>query len=128
MSHLLFIHTGFTRNGPKGLYFDPGKILYIEGEPNGQRRDHRGINFIHDSARCAVSSPGRTGDVVIWDNRCTYHVAAADYPPEEDRIHWRVSLRRSRFSHTTSGAFSAVSVCHRSVDEDSIRVCTLSIY
>ena len=34
----------------------------------------------------------RKGDVVIWDNRCSYHKAAGDYPPEEDRIHWRVSI------------------------------------
>jgi alpha-ketoglutarate-dependent taurine dioxygenase len=33
------------------------------------------------------------GDVVIWDNRCSYHLAAGDYPPEEDRIHWRVSIK-----------------------------------
>lgn len=33
----------------------------------------------------------RKGDVVIWDNRCSYHKAAGDYPPEEDRIHWPVS-------------------------------------
>ena len=32
------------------------------------------------------------GDIVIWDNRCSYHKAAGDYPPEEDRIHWRVSI------------------------------------
>ena len=35
----------------------------------------------------------RKGDIVIWDNRCSYHKAAGDYPPEEDRIHWRVSIR-----------------------------------
>jgi hypothetical protein len=33
------------------------------------------------------------GDVVIWDNRCSYHRAAGDYPPDEDRIHWRVSIK-----------------------------------
>ncbi len=41
-------------------------------------------------------SPGycwRKGDIVIWDNRCSYHKAAGDYPPEEDRIHWRVSIK-----------------------------------
>src|SRR5206468_2543222 len=35
----------------------------------------------------------RNGDIVIWDNRCSYHKAAGDYPPEEDRIHWRVSIK-----------------------------------
>jgi taurine dioxygenase len=38
----------------------------------------------------------RKGDIVIWDNRCSYHKAAGDYPPEEDRIHWRVSIRQER--------------------------------
>jgi taurine dioxygenase len=80
--------------GRRALYFDPGKILRIEGleaaesdalideltdrmiQPDGQYR-HR----------------WRVGDVVIWDNRCAYHKAAGDYPPEEDRIHWRVSIK-----------------------------------
>jgi len=31
----------------------------------------------------------------IWDNRCSYHKAAGDYPPEEDRIHWRVSIKEA---------------------------------
>jgi taurine dioxygenase len=35
----------------------------------------------------------RKGDIVIWDNRCSYHKAAGDYPPEEERIHWRVSIK-----------------------------------
>jgi putative 2-oxoglutarate oxygenase len=80
--------------GRKGLYFDPGKILEIDGcapaesdalideltgymiQPDGQYR-HR----------------WHRGDIVIWDNRCSYHRAAGDYPPEEDRIHWRVSIK-----------------------------------
>ena len=35
----------------------------------------------------------RVGDIVIWDNRCSVHKAAGDYPPQEDRIHWRVSIK-----------------------------------
>jgi taurine dioxygenase len=35
----------------------------------------------------------RKDDIVIWDNRCSYHKAAGDYPPEEDRIHWRGSIK-----------------------------------
>jgi taurine dioxygenase len=80
--------------GRTGLYFDPGKILAIDGlepaesdalieeltarmiQPDGQYRHH-----------------WRTGDIVIWDNRCSYHKAAGDYPPEQDRIHWRVSIK-----------------------------------
>jgi len=35
----------------------------------------------------------RVGDIVIWDNRCSYHKAAGDYPPDQDRVHWRVSIK-----------------------------------
>ena len=35
----------------------------------------------------------RPGDAVIWDNRCTLHSATADYPVEENRIHWRCTIK-----------------------------------
>jgi taurine dioxygenase len=44
----------------------------------------------------------RKGDIVIWDNRCSYHKAAADYPPEQERIHWRVSIKENVVAHQTS--------------------------
>ena len=81
--------------GRKGLYFDPGKILRIEGlepveseeliEDLSERMIQPGATFRH---------AWRKGDIVIWDNRCSYHRAAADYPPAEDRIHWRVSIKQ----------------------------------
>jgi taurine dioxygenase len=79
--------------GRRSLYFDPGKIVDfvgIEGEESDE--------LIAELTRAMVT-PGaeyhhvwRKGDIVIWDNRCSYHRAAGDYPPEEDRIHWRVSI------------------------------------
>ena len=78
----------------KLLYFDQGKILRIEGY------DEAESNAIIDEMIAYMAQPPdqyghrwRKGDVVIWDNRCSYHKAAADYPPEEDRIHWRVSIK-----------------------------------
>ena len=45
---------------------------------------------------------------MIWDNRCSYHKAAGDYPPEEDRIHWRVSIKEADMNvvatHAHAGA------------------------
>ena len=79
--------------GRVSLYFDPGKILYLEGmaaadsdaliEELTDRMIQPGATYRH---RWAV------GDIVIWDNRCAYHRAAGDYPPEQDRIHWRVTI------------------------------------
>jgi taurine dioxygenase len=80
--------------GRKALYFDPGKILRIEGLEAAES------DAIIEELTRRMIQPGaeyrhrwRKGDIVIWDNRCSYHRAAGDYPPEEDRIHWRVSIK-----------------------------------
>jgi taurine dioxygenase len=80
--------------GRKGLYFDPGKILRIEGLEEAESDE-----LIEELTGRMIQPEGeyrhrwRKGDIVIWDNRCSYHKAAGDYPPEEDRIHWRVSIK-----------------------------------
>jgi putative 2-oxoglutarate oxygenase len=80
--------------GRKALYFDPGKILRIEGFEPTESDD-----LIEELTERMIRPEGeyrhrwRKGDIVIWDNRCSYHRAAGDYPPEQDRIHWRVSLK-----------------------------------
>jgi len=80
--------------GRKALYFDPGKILSIDGFEDAES------NALIDELTARMIQPDgeyrhrwRKGDIVIWDNRCSYHKAAGDYPPEEDRIHWRVSIK-----------------------------------
>jgi len=80
--------------GRKGLYFDPGKIVSIEGIDEAEAND------LIDELTARMIQPDaeyrhkwRVGDIVIWDNRCSYHRAAGDYPPNEDRIHWRVSIK-----------------------------------
>jgi taurine dioxygenase len=80
--------------GRKALFFDPGKIVAIEGyegEESDALIDELTARMIHPDSQ--YRHAWRKGDVVIWDNRCAYHKAAADYPPEEDRIHWRVSIK-----------------------------------
>ena len=79
--------------GRKSLYFDPGKIVDIVGA------DRSESDALIAELKGYMIQPGgeyhhkwRKGDIVIWDNRCSYHKAAGDYPPEEDRIHWRVSI------------------------------------
>ena len=80
--------------GRKSMYFDPGKILYIQGAEPAESDD-----LIGELTELMIQPDGqyrhkwRVGDVVIWDNRCSYHKAAGDYPPEQDRIHWRTSIK-----------------------------------
>ena len=79
--------------GRKSLYFDPGKIVDIVGADRAESDE-----LIAELKDCMIQPDAeyrhkwRKGDIVIWDNRCSYHKAAGDYPPEEDRIHWRVSI------------------------------------
>ncbi|MDP6709615.1 MAG: TauD/TfdA family dioxygenase [Alphaproteobacteria bacterium] len=83
-----------AETGRKSLYFDPGKILYIEGLERRQSDDvieELTARMIQPEAE--YTHRWRPGDIVIWDNRCLVHKAAGDYPPEEDRIHWRVSIK-----------------------------------
>jgi taurine dioxygenase len=76
------------------LYFDSVKISHIEGMEAAESNA-----LIEELAACMTprgaqyTHKWRKGDIVIWDNRCSYHQAAGDYPPEEDRIHWRVSIK-----------------------------------
>ena len=78
----------------KCLYFDPGKIVRIDGLEPSESDD-----LIDELAELMIQPNAqyrhkwRVGDIVIWDNRCSYHCAAGDYPPEQDRIHWRVSIK-----------------------------------
>lgn len=80
--------------GRRSLYFDPGKILFIEGAEADESDD-----LIDELTTYMIQPNGeyrhrwQVGDIVIWDNRCSYHKAAGDYPPEQDRIHWRVSIK-----------------------------------
>jgi taurine dioxygenase len=79
--------------GRKSLYFDPGKIVDFVGIGR-----EAGDELIAELTRAMIQPDAeyhhkwQKGDIVIWDNRCSYHRAAGDYPPEEDRIHWRVSI------------------------------------
>ena len=81
-------------SGRRSLYFDELKIVYLQGFEKAESDD-----VIAELKSRMIQPQGRyehrwrVGDIVIWDNRCSYHKAAADYPPEQERIHWRVSIK-----------------------------------
>lgn len=89
-----------AETGRKALYFDPGKILRIEGleaEESDAVIDALTEHMIQPASE--YHHQWQKGDIVIWDNRCSYHKAAGDYPPEEDRIHWRASIKEYAAAH-----------------------------
>lgn len=80
--------------GRKVLYFDQIYNVGIEGleeaESDALIEELKGYLL---QPHTQYRHQWRKGDIVIWDNRCSYHKAAGDYPPEEDQIHWRVSIK-----------------------------------
>ena len=91
--NLIKVH---PETGRTSLYFDPGKIVCIEGM--SESASDALIKELTERmivAEARYDHKWRVGDIVIWDNRSMVHKAAGDYPPEEDRIHWRVSIKDS---------------------------------
>ena len=80
-------------SGRKSLYVNPTHILGIVGLPEAE-----GAALIEELLSTMLQ-PGaqhrhkwRVGDLAIWDNRCSVHAAAGGCPPDESRIHWRVTI------------------------------------
>ncbi len=94
------ILTEHPETGRKVLYFDPTKILYIDGlgaaENEALVKELTGYMLQTEGL---YSHKWVKGDIVIWDNRCSLHKAGGDYPPEEDRIHWRCTINDYAKAH-----------------------------
>jgi taurine dioxygenase len=90
---LVLVH---PRNRRKALYLNTAHMERILGMDDEEAFALINQLMAHvTQAKYEYRHKWRKGDIVIWDNRCSYHRAAGDYPPEEDRIHWRVSIGES---------------------------------
>ena len=79
--------------GRTSLYLNPFHVTKLAGlsdEESDALIEELTHHLVHDDA--VFRHAWRAGDIVIWDNRCCLHSATGDYPPEEDRIHWRVTI------------------------------------
>ena len=79
--------------GRKSLYLDPNKLLEILGVETAAGTE------LFEELKTYLIQPGyeyrhkwRMGDIVIWDNRCALHAATGDFPPDERRTLWRVTI------------------------------------
>lgn len=85
-----------SETGRTSLYFDPGKIMFVQGaEPRESDELILELTDLMIQPGAEYRHKWSVGDVVIWDNRCSYHRAAGDYPPDQDRIHWRTSIKEA---------------------------------
>jgi taurine dioxygenase len=81
-------------NGRRSIYINPIRIEGILG------MDHREALPLLDDLLELATQPAfqyrhewRTGDVVMWDNRCVLHKANGDYDMEQTRYLYRVMLQ-----------------------------------
>ena len=83
-------------NGRKSIYINPIRIEGIVG------MDHReALPLLEEllehatAARFQYRHEWRSGDLVMWDNRCLLHKANGDYDMEQTRYLYRVMLQGS---------------------------------
>ena len=79
--------------GRKSLYINPVHIVGIADMPaaDGSALLEELFTYMLQPG-CQYRHVWDSGDVVIWDNRCTVHSATGDYPIGERRIHWRTTI------------------------------------
>jgi taurine dioxygenase len=83
--------------GRKAIYINPIRIEEIVGMP-----EHEALSLLDELLEHATQEEfqyrhkWKTGDVVIWDNRCLMHKANGDYPVSDVRYLYRVMLKGDR--------------------------------
>ena len=80
-------------NGRKVLFVNPGFTRRIAGMTDAESRALLDFLFEHaQQPHFIYRHHWRRGDVVIWDNRATWHLAVADYDMDERRHMHRTSI------------------------------------
>jgi taurine dioxygenase len=80
--------------GRKALFINPIRIDHIEG-----MQDDEAMSLLDELLEHATTGKfeyrhkWRSGDVVIWDNRCLLHKANGDYPIDQVRYLYRLMLK-----------------------------------
>lgn len=80
-------------SGRKALYINPIRIESIIGMEDDDAQELLGELLEHSIAlENEYRHKWRSGDVVIWDNRCLMHKANGDYPEDEVRYLYRLMV------------------------------------
>lgn len=83
--------------GRAALYLNPMRCDAVEGLKEAEGDALLDKLYAHcDQRRFQYSHRWRTGDVLIWDNRCALHQATFDFEPSQLRYLHRIMLRGDR--------------------------------
>ena len=111
--------------GRKSLYFDPVKILRIEGlEPAESDATIDELTSLMVQPGADYRHKWAKGDIVIWDNRCSFHKATGTIRPRKSASTGgfrstrtrSASFTRSRHERARTRAACACSRCAARVD------------
>lgn len=83
--------------GKKAIYFNGGRTDRIEGMERD--RSDELLDWIHrhiTQPQYRYDHSWRTGDILLWDNRCSIHSVNVDFPVAERRVHQRILLKGAR--------------------------------
>ena len=81
-------------SGRKALYINPIRIEEIVGMADSQALPLLDELLEHSTQlKFEYRHKWKSGDVVIWDNRCLMHKANGDYPVDQVRYLYRLMLR-----------------------------------
>ena len=81
-------------SGRKALYINPIRIEEIVGMENSEALPLLDELLEHSTQlKFEYRHKWRSGDVVIWDNRCLMHKANGDYPVDQVRYLYRLMLK-----------------------------------
>jgi taurine dioxygenase len=85
------------QSGRKAIYINPIRIEEIIGMNEAQALPLLDELLEHATqAKFQYRHKWKSGDVVIWDNRCLLHKANGDYPVEQVRYLYRLMLKGER--------------------------------
>jgi taurine dioxygenase len=81
-------------NGRKALYINPIRIEEIVGMEDSEALPLLDELLAHSTQlKFEYRHKWKSGDVVIWDNRCLMHKANGDYPVDQVRYLYRLMLK-----------------------------------
>ncbi len=84
-------------SGAKAIYFNPNRTDRIVGM--GREESDSLLDWIHETItqdKYRYDHEWRTGDLLIWDNRCLVHSVNVDFPVGQTRMHQRILLTGAR--------------------------------
>lgn len=84
-------------NGSKAIYFNPNRTDRIVGMERAE--SDALLDWVYETItrdKYRYDHEWRTGDLLIWDNRCLIHSVNVDFPIGQTRLHQRILLQGAR--------------------------------